>query len=153
MSTSRLATSASVRCARVPRVPAVVASAEALLVVDVGVAVSINSASVSVGGSLTYTATVTNSSATTAASAVTLFIQPSAGVSIAGTSFASSQGSCDAAVNVCSLGSLQAGETATVSVQGVLAISGCWPVTFSVTHADADSVPSNDSAAAVALAQ
>ena len=52
---------------------------------------------VSAGGSVTYTVTVTNNDPITAASDVTLSVAPSAGVTSNGTSYSSSQGTCDPA--------------------------------------------------------
>jgi hypothetical protein len=114
--------------------------------VDVGVIASGSASPVSAGSSVIYTATVTNHGATTAVD-VNLSLESSAGVQISAPSFASSQGSCDSSVNVCLLGSLVAGQSASVTVNGTLPTSGTWPVTFSVTHAEADSVPTNDSVA------
>jgi hypothetical protein len=114
--------------------------------VDVGVTATSNSGSVSAGGSVTYTITLTNNDVSTIASDVNLSLEPSAGVQISGSSFTASQGTCDVSVNICLLGSLAAGQSATVTVTGTLPNTGNWPVTFSVTHAEADSVPRNDSA-------
>jgi hypothetical protein len=114
--------------------------------VDVGVSATGSTGPVTAGTSVTYTATITNNATTAAASNVSLFVHPSAGVQVTGASFAPSQGSCDASVNVCTLGSVPAGATATVAVTANLPASGNWPITFSVTHADADAVPQNDSA-------
>ena len=96
----------------------------------------------SVGANVIYTATVTGGAV--GASKVTVLVQPSAGVQIIGASYTSSQGSCDPSIDVCALGLLPASATATVSVTGMLPISGTWPVTFSVTHGDADSNPQNE---------
>jgi hypothetical protein len=115
---------------------------------DVGVTATGNTSAVTAGGSVIYTAVVTNNDAATTAVNVVLSLEPSAGVQIVGTSFTSSQGqrSCDSSVNVCLLGNLAAGQSATVTVTGTLPTSGAWPVTFSVTHHEADSIPMNDSA-------
>jgi hypothetical protein len=112
---------------------------------DVGVTATGNTSAVTAGGSVIYTAVVTNNDAATTAVNVVLSLEPSAGVQIAGASFTSSQGSCDSSVNVCLLGSLAAGQSATVTVTGTLPISGAWPVTFSVSHFEADSIPKNNS--------
>jgi hypothetical protein len=121
--------------------------------VDVGVSATGSSAPVSAGASVTYTATITNNSTASAASKVSLFIQPSAGIQISGATFAPSQGSCDSSVSICSLGSLPAGSTATVSVTAILRTCGSWPATLSVTHGDADPVPQNDSAVVTEMVQ
>jgi uncharacterized repeat protein (TIGR01451 family) len=121
--------------------------------VDVGVSATSNSGSVAPGGTVTYTATVTNHDATTAASGVTLSLEPSAGMQINGASFTSTLGSCDASVNVCTLGNLPAGQSATVTVTATLPTAGAWPVTFSVTHRDADSVVWNDGAVVTQIVQ
>jgi hypothetical protein len=113
---------------------------------DVGVTAVADSGPVSAGGSVTYTVTVTNNSGNISASKVALVIQPSAGVQITGASFVPSQGSCDASVNLCTLGSIPALGSATVSLSAVLPTSGSWPVTFSVTHGRADNVQYNNSA-------
>jgi hypothetical protein len=102
---------------------------------------------------VTYTATITNNSTASAASKVSLFIQPSAGIQISGATFAPSQGSCDSSVSMCALGSLPAGSTATVSVTAILPTCGRWPATFSVTHGDADPVPQNGSAVVTEMVQ
>ena len=107
----------------------------------------------SAGTSVTYIATITNNATTTAASNVSLFVQPSAGVQVTGASFVPSQGSCDSSVSICALGSLPAGSTATVSVTAILPDSGSWPATFSVTHGDADPVPQNDSVVVTEMVQ
>ena len=112
---------------------------------DVGVAATGSSGPVAAGSSVPYTVTVTNHDSSNTASDVTLFLEPSAGVQVTGTSFTSSQGTCDSSVNVCLLGSLPAGQSATVSVSAALPTSGAWPVTFSVAHHEPDSVPSNNS--------
>jgi hypothetical protein len=112
--------------------------------VDVGVSATTDSESVAPGGTVTYTATVTNHDAATTASGVALSLEPSAGTQINGASFTSSLGSCNASVNVCTLGNLPAGQSATVTVTAILPTAGAWPVTFSVTHRDADSVVWND---------
>ena len=109
---------------------------------DVSVLATGSAGAVSAGANVTYSVTVTGGTA--AASKVTIFVQPSAGVQIAGASYTSSQGSCDSSVNVCALGPLPAGGTATVSVTAILPTSGTWPVTFSVTHGEADSAPRNE---------
>jgi uncharacterized repeat protein (TIGR01451 family) len=121
--------------------------------VDVGVSATGSSGPVSAGTSVTYTVTITNNSTASAASKVSLFIQPSAGIQISGATFAPSQGSCDSSVSICSLGSLPAGSTATVSVTTILPTCGSWPATFSVTHGDADPVPQNDSAVVTEMVQ
>jgi Domain of unknown function DUF11 len=77
---------------------------------------------------------------------VTVAAKPSAGVQISGTSFAPSQGTCDSAVNICMLGSIAAGASATVTVSGILPTSGSWPITFTVTHRENDTNPANDGA-------
>ena len=109
---------------------------------NVSISATGSSGPVSVGANVIYTATVTGGAV--GASKVTVFVQPSAGVQIIGASYTSSQGSCDPSIDVCALGLLPAGATATVSVTGMLPISGTWPVTFSVTHGDADSNPQNE---------
>jgi Domain of unknown function DUF11 len=121
--------------------------------VDVGIAANGAPGPLDAGSSLTYTATITNNSSTAPASDVSVFLQPSAGVQLIGESFNPSQGSCDGSVNVCSLGSVPAGATATVSVNALLLSVGKWPVTFSVTHSDADTVSQNDSAVVIEVAQ
>ena len=112
---------------------------------DVGVAATGGPGAVTAGSSVPYTVTVTNNDPSNTATDVTLFLEASVGVRVTGTSFTSSQGTCDSSVNVCLLGSLAAGQSATVSVSAVLPTSGTWPVTFSVTHHEPDSVPGNDS--------
>jgi hypothetical protein len=121
--------------------------------VDVGVSAIGSGGPVSAGTSVTYTATITNNTTTAAASNVSLFVQPSAGVQVTGASFAPSQGSCASSVNVCTLGTLPAGATATVAVTAILPAPGRWPITFSVTHADADNVPQNDSVVVTGVVQ
>lgn len=113
--------------------------------VDVGVAATSSAGSVSAGSSVTYTITVTNHDSSTTAVDTNLSLEPSAGVQLVAASFTSSQGSCDSSVSVCLLGSLAAGQSAAVTVSGILPVSGTWPVTFSVTHAEADPVVHNDS--------
>ena len=113
--------------------------------VDVAVAATSSAGSVSAGSSVTYTIIVTNQDSSTTAVDTNLSIEPSAGVQLIGASFTSSQGSCDSSVSICLLGSLAAGQSATVTVRSILPTSGTWPVTFSVTHAEADPVVHNDS--------
>jgi hypothetical protein len=113
--------------------------------VDVGITATSSAPSASVGGSASYTVTVTNNDTARTASDVNLALEPSAGARIVDASFSASQGTCDQSVNVCLLGSLAAGQSATVSVTASLPQPGTWPVTFSVTHLEADSVPANDS--------
>ena len=112
--------------------------------VDVGVSATSSSATVNVGGSNTYTVTVTNNSSLSAASGVVVALTPSAGVEL-GTSLTPSQGSCDPSVDLCNLGALSAGRSATVTVSASFTATGTQPVTFSVTHHEADNVPMNDS--------
>jgi hypothetical protein len=110
---------------------------------DVSISATGSTGPVSAGANVTYAAIVTVGPAV-GASKVTLFVQPSAGVQIDSASYTSSQGSCDGSVNVCALGFLPAGGTATVSVTAILPSSGVWPVTFSVTHGEAESAPQNE---------
>ena len=112
---------------------------------DVGLIAVGGQGPVTAGSSVPYTVTVTNNSSSYTASGVTLFLEPSAGVLMTAASFSPSQGTCDSSVNVCLLGSLAAGQSATVSVSAVLPTSGTWPITFSVGHQEPDSVPSNNS--------
>ncbi len=121
--------------------------------VDVGVTATSTSLSAAVGSSVTYTIVVTNHDAASTASSVTLFVGPSVGVSLDQTSFTATAGSCDASVNVCSLGNLPAGQSVTVSVRTSLPAAGSWPTTFSVTHREADGVPGNDSTSVVESVQ
>jgi uncharacterized protein DUF11 len=110
--------------------------------VDVGVA----AASSVAGSTSTYTVQVTNYNTTAAASAVTLIIEPGAGVTINPGSYSvPGSSTCDSSVNVCSLGSLSASHTMTISFTASLASSGTAPVAISVTHRDADPVAANDS--------
>jgi len=111
---------------------------------DVGVTAT-SSSSVAAGSVATYKVLVTNHSTTTAVSGVKLIVDPPAGVQLNPGSYTTTLGSCDSSVNVCSLGSLVAGQTATVSVTANLTSLSSWPVTFSVTHRDADPVAGNDS--------
>jgi hypothetical protein len=111
--------------------------------VDVGVTADSSDKAPVAGGVVTFAVTVINHDESNSATAATLFIEPSAGVQIQ--SLSPSTGSCDASINVCTLGILPAGQSATVSVTASLMSSGAWPVTFSVTHSDADAVPQNDS--------
>ena len=114
---------------------------------DVGVTASGVPGTVSAGGSVTYTVTVTNNDPTVTASDVTVAITPSAGVQISGGSYTPSQGTCDSAVKICMLGSIPAGTSATITVVGALGASGTWPVTFTVTHHEIDTNPSNNDTA------
>jgi uncharacterized repeat protein (TIGR01451 family) len=114
-------------------------------ILDVGVAASSSSDSASAGAGATYTISVTNNDAAATATGVVLSLEPSAGVQLSSSSLTSSQGSCDTSVNICTLGNLAAGQSATVSVNAVFPTSGTWPVTFSVTHHEADPTPANDS--------
>jgi hypothetical protein len=113
---------------------------------DVSVTAIGNASNVSAGGTVTYTVTVVNNEVVTGASDVTLAITPSAGVQINGGTFWSSQGTCDPAVNICMLGSIDAAVGATVTFSAVLPASGSWPVTFTVTHGENDTNPANDGA-------
>lgn len=113
---------------------------------DVAVVATASASSISAGGSVSYTVTVTNNDSSTTASDVTLATTPSAGVQISGATFAPSQGTCDPAVNICMLGSIPPGASATVQVTGVLPAPGGWPVTFTVTHHENDTNPANDNA-------
>ena len=118
-----------------------------LATADVGVVASANPTSgVSAGDSATFTVTVTNNDPATTASDITLSVTPSSGVTINGTSYSSSQGTCDSSSNICMLGSLAATQSATVTVTGTLPASGTWPVAFSVTHHEYDGNPANDTA-------
>jgi len=108
--------------------------------VDVGVTVS----RTVTGSAVTYTVNVTNYSATTA-SRVTLMVEPSAAVAIDTGSIVTTLGSCDPAVKVCALGSLSAGQTATVTLSASVLASGAGLTTFSVAHAESDPVAANDS--------
>jgi hypothetical protein len=121
-----------------------------LATADVGVTASaIPASAVSAGGSATFTVTVTNNDPTTTASDITLSVTPSAGVTINGASYSSSQGTCDPSINICMLGSLAATQSAIVTVTGTLPASGTWPVTFSVTHHEYDGNPTNDTASII----
>jgi Domain of unknown function DUF11 len=111
---------------------------------DVGVMATESAGTVSAGGSVIYTVTVTNNDPTITASDVALAITPSAGVQMSGASYTPSQGTCDSAVNICMLGSIPAGTSATLTVVGVLGASGTWPVTFTVTHHEIDTNPTNN---------
>lgn len=108
--------------------------------VDVGVSAS---RAVS-GNSVQYTVSVSNHS-TTAASGVTLTLESSAGALLDPGSIVTTLGSCNPAINVCSLGSLAGGQSATVTVTGTVASSSPDPVTFAVAHQEPDPVPGNDS--------
>jgi hypothetical protein len=112
---------------------------------DVGITARSSASSVAAGNSVTYTVTVINNDPSMTASDVNLTLAPSAGVQVSRASFNPSQGTCDSSVNLCMLGSLPAGQSVTVSVSGALPMIGTWPVTFSVSHGDADSLVSNDS--------
>jgi hypothetical protein len=114
--------------------------------VDVGVTATSSDLAPSAGGKVTYFVAVTNNDTTTAASGVSLLVEPSAGVQIDGATFTTSSGSCDASIGVCSIGDLAAGQTVTVSVVASLPEYGQWPATFTVVHRDADAVTANDSA-------
>jgi hypothetical protein len=59
-------------------------------------------------------------------------------------SYTPSQGTCDPAVNICMLGSLPAGASATITAVAALPVSGTWPVTFTVTHHEIDTNPANN---------
>lgn len=121
--------------------------------VDVGVTATSSNSTPSVGGSVTYLVAVTNNDATTAASGVSLFVEPSAGIQVNGATLTTSSGSCDASIGVCSIGDLAAGQTVTVSVVASLPESGSWPATFTVAHTDTDPVAANDSAQIVEYVQ
>ena len=112
---------------------------------DVGVAAASSVTSGSVNSAVTYTITVTNNGPA-AATAVTLSMEPSAGLQVGTSAFATSLGSCDGSIRVCSLGNLASGSSATVTVTTTLVTTGAWPATFSVTHQDTDPVPANNSA-------
>lgn len=120
---------------------------------DVGITATGSAGPVSAGSSVTYNVTIGNHSTATTATDVNLSLEPSAGVVIASTSFTSSQGSCDSSINVCLLGGLAPGQSATVTVNGTLPTSGTWPITFSVTHHESDAVPSNDSVSVIESVQ
>lgn len=121
--------------------------------VDVGIAVTSSASTSNTGGSATYTIVVSNNDAVSSATDVNLLLEPSAGVQIVAGSFAPGQGTCDPSVNVCMLGSLAAGQSTTVFVTGKLPQSGTWPITFSVTHREADGAPTNDSVTLTELVQ
>jgi uncharacterized repeat protein (TIGR01451 family) len=112
---------------------------------DVGVTATSSSLSARIGGTVTYTITATNNDAATTATDVNLTLGFSPGVQVNEVALSTGQGTCDQSVNVCFLGSLGAGRSATVTVSGSLSQIGTWPVTFSVTHREADGVPANDS--------
>jgi Domain of unknown function DUF11 len=120
---------------------------------DVAVTASGNPGSVAAGGSVTYTVTVTNNDPSVTASDVTLAVTPSAGVQIGGTTYAPSQGTCDSAVNICMLGSIRASASATITVIGVVPAPGTWPVTFTVTHHEIDTNPTNNDTAVTTTVQ
>lgn len=109
--------------------------------VDMGIAASSDSILVAVGGSTTFDVQVTNNSLDSAATGVVVSVTPPAGVQI--TSLAPSP-SCDAAVNLCNLGDIGAGQSATVTIGATVPAAGTYPVVFSVTHRDSDNVPAND---------
>jgi uncharacterized repeat protein (TIGR01451 family) len=111
---------------------------------DVGVAATSSVSSGSVNSAVTYTVTVTNNGPA-AATGVTLSMEPSAGLQVGTSAFTTSLGTCDGSIRVCSLGSLASGQSATITVATTLTTTGVWPATFSVTHQDADPVPSNNS--------
>ena len=111
---------------------------------DVAVTATGSPASIGTGGSVTYTITVANIDPAQTASDVTLAVKPPAGLQITGTTFAPSQGTCDAAVNICMLGTIPSGASATVTVTAVALTSGTWPMTFTVTHHESDPNPAND---------
>jgi hypothetical protein len=108
--------------------------------VDVGVSAS---RAVS-GNSVQYTVSVSNHSAT-AASGVTLTLESSAGALLDPRSIVTTVGSCNPAINVCSLGSLAGGQSAMITVMGTVSSSSSDPVTFAVAHQEPDPVPGNDS--------
>jgi hypothetical protein len=120
---------------------------------DVGITARRNHLSAAAGGSVTYSVSIINYDTANSASAVTLFVEPSAGVSLDGSTFTASAGACDGSTNVCKLGNLAAGQSVTVCVVGSLLESGKWPVTFSVSHREADNVPGNDGVTVVASVQ
>jgi uncharacterized repeat protein (TIGR01451 family) len=113
--------------------------------VDVGVTATSGCPVTAAGSSVTYTIKVTNYGPASTAAGVTLFVEPSAGVELDPESFTSSAGSCNASIGACKLGDLPAGQTVTVAVTARLPELGSWPVTFSVTHKNADSEPRNNS--------
>lgn len=121
--------------------------------VDISVSARASRPATRPGATVTYTATVINHDPSATASQVALLVQPSAGALICGDSFVASQGSCDASVNACALGSLAPGQRVTVSLNASLATAGSWPVSFSVTHAEPDPDPANNSAVVTEVAQ
>jgi hypothetical protein len=113
---------------------------------DVGVTGAITDQPATSGSGVTYVLSVTNHSTSAPATAVTLFVEPSAGIALNGSTFAPSTGSCDPDIDVCSLGNLAAGQTSTVSVAATLLGSGPWQLSAAVAHQESDSVPGNDGA-------
>ena len=120
---------------------------------DVAVTATGSPGTVTAGSNVSYTVTVTNTDPAQTASDVTLALKPSAGMQITGTTFASSQGTCDPAVKICMLGSLPSGASAAVTVTAVALISGAWPVTFTVTHQENDTNPANDGSVVTTVVQ
>lgn len=116
--------------------------------VDVGVSVTAGQPAVLVGGTISYVATVTNNSASTSATGVALSLEPSAGVKVSSMVVSSgpSGSSCDASVNVCSLGVLTHGRSATITVTETALATGNWSNAFSVSHQDPDPITANNEA-------
>ncbi len=114
--------------------------------VDVGIAAAGSGVNVQVGQTQTYTITVTNHSTSASSSGVTVLLTPAAGIGFPAASLVPSQGGCDVSVNSCSLGVLAAGKSATVTVSALVTAVGTWPLSFAVTHQEADPDAANDAA-------
>jgi hypothetical protein len=113
--------------------------------VDVGVSATSAAGATPDGGNVTYTVLATNHSPSVTASGVSLSVEPSEGVQINAGSFTTSKGMCDATVNVCLLGSLAPGQTATITLTASQPATASGAITFAVGHGEPDAVVTNDS--------
>ncbi len=114
---------------------------------DVGITASTSSATVVNGATVTFSVKVTNS-ATATATRLRLILEPSAGIQFIRSSLGAN---CDLNANgdVCTSSDLAAGQSATATFTANAVASGTWPLNFTITHAEADNNPLNDSAALI----
>jgi hypothetical protein len=104
---------------------------------DVSVAAATSATRVPRGGKVQFTVTV-NNSWSAAASNVALSVEPGNGLRIESALLSASQGKCDPRTNVCHLGSLRAGASATVRVSATALVVGNHETVFSATQTEAD---------------
>jgi uncharacterized repeat protein (TIGR01451 family) len=112
---------------------------------DVGIAASATAPSVTNGAAVTYNVTVTNNGASTATK-LKIILEPRTGIQFTSSSLGASC-TLQSNANDCALANLPSGQSVNATFTATAEEAGNWPVNFTVTHAEADSNPANDSAA------